>query len=285
MTYYYLAVRAYGDCLISLSLLRHLPAQTPLKILGTPITTRIARVVNFQQFPITEALADVAAFYDLRVRGPLRAANDLYALRRQLAARLARDDTVIFEHRDWRTSLIMPMGRGRSLEPPYGRSIYDDRHALLSGLFGTLPPLEPSLRLPRNAAHWVVNPGARQPVKALPPAVVRNVLAAAAERNVRVTLLDPELQHAAQAAHVSRYEPAPSLDHAVNLLRGADAYIGADSLFLHLAYFLHIPLFAIPRMTVPYFAPPGMIESCSFLPIADAMDPARFTAALEAAMA
>lgn len=283
MTWYYLAVRAFGDCLISLALLEQLPSSARVKIMGTPVTTRIARVMRLQRFPITEVLPDVAAFYDIRVRGPLHALRDLRDLRAQLGALLGPEDALILEHRDWRSRCLLPSGRGRYLEPPRTRSIYSDRHALLSSAFGALPPLLPGPAVSPAAARWVLNPGARQPFKALPPVVVQNVLAAAAARSARVTLLDPAREHAAAAAHADRYVPAPTLEDAVELLRGADAYIGADSLFLHLAYVLRIPSFGIPPTAAPYFAPPGMLESGSFLPIAEARDAARLMAALDAA--
>lgn len=291
MTRFYVAVRAYGDCLISLSQLRHLPPSSRLHVAGTPLTTRIATLMRLDRFPITEILPDVAAFQDVRVRGPFRAAEDLLRARRGLRRLLNRADEVIFEHRDWRNRLILPLGMPYH-EPDFGRSVYRDRHALLAALFGGLPPLEPVRPIGGLARRWLLNPGARQPFKALPSAVVRNVLACASARGASVTLLDPERQHEALAAQAGNYVPAPSLDHAMSLLQEADAYIGGDSLFLHLAYFLRIPLFAIPPTRAPYpvppgfleyFYPPGLVESGSFLGIDDACDARRLAAAVESA--
>lgn len=283
MTHHYLAVRAYGDCLISLCLLQGVSETAHVRILGTPATTRIAGLLGLRRFPITEILPEVAAFYDIRVRGPRHALRDLLVVRTRLGALLGPDDTLILEHRDWRSRWLLPTGHGRYCEPPRGRSIYADRHALLSSLFGALPALQPSRPIPHEAARWVLNPGARQPFKALPGAVVESVLAAAAARGARITLLDPAREHAAVAARADEYVPGPTLERAVELLRGADAYIGPDSLFLHLAYFLRVPLFGIPPTPAPYFAPPGMLQSGSFLPIADARDSARLIAALDTA--
>lgn len=273
MTAHYLMLRSYGDSVISLNLLSALPASCDVRILGTRAACDIAGLLRFSRFPIDPVLDDVAAFFDLRRAGPLRAMSELLQVRRRLKAVLQCGDDVLFEHADWRDRWILPDIAGtRSMRPSRHESAYEDRRQMLHRAFAVLVPLADAAAPRGPARTLVLHPGARVPFKRLPHSLVAAVVEQARDRGIEVSLIDPEASHAALAARVHHYLPAPSLQQAVAALRQADAYVGADSLFLHLAYHYGIPACALVAHEKVYFAPPGMIRQGRCPTFAQAVD-------------
>jgi hypothetical protein len=273
LTDYYTALRVYGDCLISLSLLDQIrePAHE-LIVLGTPVTQQVATLTGLTRHAIRHVLPRAAAFYDVKVQGPARALADLHAVRRQLAAMLRAGDRVLVEQRDWRNGLLAPGGLAAIQQPGKGASIYVDRAALLERVFG-MPVRLPTCRRPGpGGTTLLINPGARQAFRTLPRPVIEHVLAYARARELRVCLLDPHGLHGDLAPGVAHYEAQPSLERAVTLLREHDLYVGADSFFLHLALHFGVPLFALTPWTSFYFAPPGLYERDAHLTLEAARD-------------
>jgi hypothetical protein len=283
MTVHYLMFRAYGDCVISYGLLESLPAGATVRILGTGVAQRVARVLGATRHPVTTMLDDIAAFYDVRQSGPRRAMDDLRRVRRALAPMLAPGDSVLFEHADFRNWLLLPRMRGITvLEPQHGASIYQDRHRMLSAAFGPMPEPRPSPRPRRPVRSLVLNPAARLEQKRLPQGVVENVVSHASARGIEVILLDPEARHARLAARVREYVPQARFEADIAALRGADFYVGADSFFLHLAYQFGLPMLQIAPVRSQYFAPPGLVGMGGALTLREAQDPAIVGAALDA---
>lgn len=251
----YLMLRAAGDTVISLGLLESLPQEARLEILGTEAAAGLAATLRLQRFTITPILPDVAAVFDLKKAGPRRAVADAIKIRAALRARAAPGRQLFLEHRDWRNRWLVPGASYAVREPARGHSIYADRQAMLSRAFGVLAPLARA-PLPREVRRVVLNPGSRVPAKVLPAPIVESVVAYCEARNLELTLLDPARDHAALALRVN-YLPAPPLAEAIAALRGCDLYIGADSLFLHLAYRFGRPAFVIAQQPDLYFALPG----------------------------
>jgi hypothetical protein len=276
----YLSLLSLGDNLISLQLLRMLgPRAGDVVLVGTGLTYKVAELIGPAPCAFEQALPDVAAFYDLRRAGPRRALRDLRQVRRALRRFTAPPVSALFEKRDWRNPWIVPPPI-RRVEPEVGVSIYHDRRDMLIRAVGPLPEL-PSCRRPGRVRTLTVNPAARQSFKALPRAVLEAILAYTQAHDIRVCLLDPEESCAWARRRVHRYEARPSLTQAVEQLRAADLYVGADSFFLHLAYHYAVPFFALPPKPAPYFAPPGMIEQGHWLVLDEARVPAKLFAALD----
>lgn len=276
-------LRAYGDCVISLGLLEKLPKSAEVRIIGTDAAQHVANALSFDHYPIESVLSDVAAFFDVRRAGAARAISDLQKVRRALRHRLRPGDTVIFEQPDWRNRWVAPVVPGITTAEPFrGRSVYEDRRALLVRTVAELPAATASRRPTPPVRQIVLNPGARIKPKRLPPAVIENVIQYAAANAIEVCLLDPEEQHSYAAPNVAHYWSRPSLPAAIEMLRRADLYIGADSFFLHLAYYFQRPLFAIVPSPISYFAPPALQKEGGTLTISEAMDLHRMAAALDA---
>lgn len=262
---YYLAVRPFGDSLISLSLLNRLPGQiSRVHILGTPVTQQVAAATGLTRFPIRPALPGIAAFFDIRVRGVRHALDDLRRIRRHLADHTRPGDVLLVEQRDWRNRLLIPAGHAAVVEPARTVSVYVDRSALIESHFGARLTL-PTCRRPSSRPYTVViHPGARQPGRTFPQDMVESLMDYAKVKGLSVRLIDPDSSYSIFRQRAETYLPAPTLDEAIACLRASDLFIGADSFFLHLAYFYGIPLFGIGETARPYFSPPGMVEQgCS----------------------
>jgi hypothetical protein len=252
-------LRAYGDCVISYGLLEKLPASENIRIVGTRVSREVAEALAFSRYSHESVLDDVAAFFDVKQAGPRRALADLYAVRSVLREKLQPGDRVLFEHASWRNRWVLPSLPGIGvLEPGHGTSIYFDRREMLGRAFANLPDTPASRRPVAPIRNLVLNPGARLEYKRLPGVVVDNIVRYASERGIEVHLLDPEERHAHVAARVRSYRARPKLAEAIEMVRGADLYVGADSFFLHLAYRFDRPLFAIVPTDDPYFAPPSL---------------------------
>jgi hypothetical protein len=281
----YLAVRAYGDCLISLSLLHRLPNPPPgIEVLGTAVTERVAALTGLNRLPIRRTLADVAAFYDVKVRGAAQALEDLLHLRSELRRTMGPGDVLLVEHEDWRNHLLLPRRSGRYLEPRRQHSIYVDRARMLEVVFGVPLQLEPCRRAPPAPRSLLINPGARQAFRSLPAAVVNNLIDYAGRRGIPVRLLDPQASMEFLRPRVAGYLKSPPLEEAITWLREADWYIGADSFFLHLAYHYGIAPFGVTPWRSFYFAPPGLLEQEAHMLLDVASDPRALAAALDRAL-
>lgn len=274
-------LRAYGDCVISCGLLARLPASADVTIVGTRLTQKVAEILEFDRFPIRPVLDDVAALFDLKRAGPLRALADVRSVRRALREQLRPGDRLLLEHRDWRNVALRP-ARVAAFAPRRGSSIYADRLELLRQLFGDMPPW----RLCRKPADPIrtlaVHPGAREPFKRIPPRTVRRIVEHASRRGMAVSLLDPEGHHVDLAARVQCYLPRTSIEEAVSALRSSDMLVGADSFFLHLAYHFDRPLLALVPRPDPYFTPPGLAAAGGVLTLTEAAQPDRLERALDA---
>jgi hypothetical protein len=281
MKSYYLMLRAYGDSVISLGLLDKLPPGVGVVILGSQLSAEVARALSLTRFPIHQLVGNVAAFFDLKRAGPLNALMDLGLVRRALRDRLRAGDRLIFEHADWRNAAIAPPRIVRVV-PQTGGSVYVDRHNMLCRLFGDLPALDQCRRASIPVRRVLLHPGARQRYKRLPSSFVHRIVACAHRCGIDVCLVDPEAAHPDIAWRVSRYLVRTSIDEVVETLGGVDLYVGADSFFLHVAYHIGKPMFAIVPSANKYFIPPGLAETGGMLTFGEAAQPGRLEHALGA---
>jgi hypothetical protein len=282
VTTYYLGVRPFGDSLISLSLLHRLPPEVrDVKILSTPILEDVAAVTGLARFPMHQVLPHIAAFFDVRVRGPRLALADVRTVRRYLSRHLSRADALLVEQKDWRNGLLTPRGVAHALEPDHRDSIYADRQALIERHFGVRLLMAPSRRPSPKITSMMIHPGARQAARVFPGEVVDNLIAYARARQLRVCLIDPDGTFPSFQGKVSEYLRKPPLEDAIARLRASDLFVGADSFFLHLAYFYGVPLFCIAKVARPYFAPPGMLAQHGSVTLTAARDRPTLSAAID----
>lgn len=260
---YLVSTLAYGDCLITLSLLERLnPAAPDFQILGTTITSEVSALLH-TPLPVTELLKDRAAFYAITEYGPGKACLDFFSLRAALKQRCDRNDILAFERNDLRTRAVKPLGI-RAILPPQTHHAYFDRQALVRQLFDTAPEWEAMVK-PRAAIRSVlINPCARFGNRWLSPEIVENLIAIATQNHWALALLDPCGRYADYRHQVARYEHQTTLADAAALLQASDLYVGPDSFFIHLAYYYRVPLFGIYFAHYHDFLAPGMAELGNF---------------------
>jgi ADP-heptose:LPS heptosyltransferase len=271
----------HGDCVITLSLLSRLPPQAPaFEIIGTAATTRVSALLA-RPLPVTEVLPGMAALYTIRHEGWRKAAADFFTLRKALHARARPGDILAFE-RDLRRSRWLVPPRTILKFSPEHTSGYEDRRIWLQDLFGV--PLDWPARTGSSASvrRVAINPCARTPDRQLPAAAMESVLACAKRHSWKLTLIDPQKAFAEYRSRVSEYRDGMMpLAQAADLLRGADLYIGPDSFFLHLAYYLGVSPFGIFLPDWLYFLLPGSRESHAYCDFDQARTPGGLERALE----
>ncbi|KAF0999757.1 putative non-functional type II restriction endonuclease, partial [Helicobacter pylori 10700] len=98
---------ALGDNLITLSLLKEIAfkQQQPLKILGTRLTLKIARLLECEKhFEIIPLFENVPAFYDLKKQGVFWAMKDFLWLLKAIKKHKIKH--LILEKQDFRSALL-----------------------------------------------------------------------------------------------------------------------------------------------------------------------------------
>jgi hypothetical protein len=268
MLYVALAM-AYGDCMVSLSLLEQLPGSVrPYRVLGTEVTQRVSQLLR-KPLPVTVMLPDKAAFYTIKERGGVAALSDFITMRRFLASVAGPGDLLAFERQDWRNVLLKPAGC-EAIYAPRGDSAYVDRQALVRRLFGVA---EDWVRAPlpdRGVRSVLINPCARYRHRWLSDEILHNLFAIGERRGWTLVLVDPCAQYERFKGRVAHYVPRPALQSAAALLRAADLYIGPDSFFVHLAYYFRVPHFGFFYPDNLYFLTPGMVKLGNYCLFADA---------------
>jgi ADP-heptose:LPS heptosyltransferase len=143
--------------------------------------------------------------------------------------------------------------------------VYEDRRDVLNAVFGEAIALEGAQRRGEPPRTVTINPASRVAAKALSPRTLGSIVTYLRRRSIDVRLLDPERKHAALQPAVSEYHTDTTLEQAVALVESSDLYIGADSLFVHVAYQRRTPLLVLYNDTNLYFAPPGVAEQGTYL--------------------
>lgn len=261
---HFVCAMAYGDCLITLSQLEQATAsEDRWQLIGTGVTRRVSQLLR-RPLPVAELLADKAAFYTIKERGPAAAVSDFLRVRAELKKRCAPGDRLAFERRDLRNSALIPPGCS-GVFAPRSQSAYDDRRALVQALLGTTTDWAPVGAPALPVRRVTINPCARYRRRWLSRELIDNVVRLTQERGWQLTLIDPCGQYAAWASQVQTYLPRPDLTVAAQALRDSDLYLGPDSFFIHLAHYYRVPHFGFYYPDHQYFLTPGMRELGNFL--------------------
>jgi len=282
---YHLNLLSLGDNLISLSLLAKLRTKSGVTILGTALTERVAALVPHLDVPIIVVSDHVPSFYDLRKRGPRAAVVEMLELRRVITRLSGADDGFVFEKGGWRRHLLIGATGRRSWSPVRGRNVYEDRRDVLNAVFDEAIALENAQRLGQSPRTVTINPASRVEAKALSQRTLSTIVSYLRRRSIDVHLLDPERKHGALQHAVSDYQTGTTLEEAVALVESCDLYIGADSLFVHVAYQRRTPVLVLYNDTNLYFAPPGVAEQGSYLEFVGRMGEQELSAALDGQLA
>ena len=262
---YHLNLLSFGDNLISLSLLAKLRRKSGVTIVGTALTKRIAALVPGLDIPIIVVSDHVPSFYDLRKRGPRAAVSELLAVRHVLTRLSRANDGFVFEKGGWRRHLLVGATGRRSWTPVRRRNVYEDRRDVLNAVFDDAIALECAPRLDQAPRTVTINPASRVDAKAMSQRTLGSLVTYLRQRAIEVRLLDPDRKHADLQHAVTDYQTDTTLEQAVALVEDCDLYIGADSLFVHVAYQRRTPVLVLYNEANLYFAPPGVVEHGSYV--------------------
>jgi ADP-heptose:LPS heptosyltransferase len=186
-------------------------------------------------------------------------------LRRTITRLSGARDGFVFEKGGWRRHLLIGATGRRSWSPKRRRNVYEDRRDVLSAVFDEAIALESAQRLRQAPRAVTINPASRVNAKAISQGTLRSLVMYLRRRSIDVQLLDPEKNHADLRDTVSEYHTDTTLEQAVALVENCDLYVGADSLFVHVAYQRRTPVLVLYNETNLYFAPPGVADQGSYL--------------------
>ncbi|WP_187860508.1 glycosyltransferase family 9 protein [Helicobacter pylori] len=246
---------ALGDNLITLSLLEEIASkqQQPLKILGTHLTLKIARLLECEKhFEIIPLFEDVPAFYDLKKQGVFGAMKDFLLLLKAIKKHQIKH--LILEKQDFRSASLaafIPI----SAPNKEIKNVYQNRQELFSQIYGHVfdhSPYSMNLKTPKKI---LINPFTRSIEKNIPLEHLQIVLKLL--KPFCVTLLDFEERYAFLQNEAAHYRAKTSLEEVKNLILESDLYIGGDSFLIHLAYYLKKNYFIFFYRDNDDFMPPN----------------------------
>lgn len=269
---YLATLLGYGDCLITLSLLEKARERaSDIRLVGTGITQSVLGLISSPISLSMRLFDDVAAFYVIRERGLAAAGRDLAKFRAWAQKSLSRDDILLLENAIFFNPLLVPGVSAAVLQVPRTQGAYMDRELVFRPYLG-VQAFEPCAAPRRPARLLLINPSARARVRRLTANTVETALCAAAAAGAQVCLVDADGSHGQFKSRVQTYLLKPPLSESAAALKNADAYVGPDSFFMHLAYYYRIPFLGFFRPSNLYFMPPGTREQGNFILYPKAQD-------------
>ncbi|WP_367684188.1 lipopolysaccharide heptosyltransferase family protein, partial [Helicobacter pylori] len=225
---------ALGDNLITLSLLKEIAfkQQQPLKILGTRLTLKIAKLLECEKhFEIIPIFENIPAFYDLKKQGVFLAIKDFLLLLKALKKHKIKH--LILEKQDFRSFLL---AKFVSITTPNKeiKNVYQNRQELFFQIYGHVFDHSSYPMDLKNPKKILINPFTRSIERSIPLEHLQIVLKLL--KPFCVTLLDFEERYAFLQNEAAHYRAKTSLEEVKNLILESDLYIGGDSFLIHLAY-------------------------------------------------
>ncbi|GAA8454959.1 glycosyltransferase family 9 protein [Helicobacter pylori] len=227
---------ALGDNLITLSLLKEIvfKQQQPLKILGTHLTLKIAKLLECEKyFEIIPLFENVPAFYDFKKQGVFLAMKDFLWLLKAIKKHQIKH--LILEKQDFRSALL---AKFIPITTPNKeiKNVYHNRQELFSQVYGHVFDNSSYSMSVKNPKKILINPFTRENDRNISLEHLKIVLKLL--KPFCVTLLDFEERYAFLKDKVAHYRAKTSLEEVKNLILESDLYIGGDSFLIHLAYYL-----------------------------------------------
>ena len=272
---------AYGDNLISLSLLTKLKDKKNVKIIGTSLTQSIADFIPNLDIPIIRVSENIPAFFDVKKRGLISAIREVFDFIMNFSRHLNTEDVILFENRGFRSKLLSAYFTRNIIEPRRTSNVYEDRRDLLEAVFNEQVQLRDVTVLESLPECVTINPASRVKEKAIPSHVIGYVISYLKRNRIYVRLIDPEKKHFELRKLFDFYHVGTSLHQAVELVRDSDFYIGADSLFIHFAYYLDVPFLALFNKSNLYFSPPGVEKLKNYIESVSHISEKEFYSALD----
>lgn len=272
---HFLSWLAFGDCLISGSLLEQVEGlDKRARVVGTSITEAVFPLLRRPLAVDAMVFTGMPAFYAVRAHSPWTSIRHLQVASSWVGRNLQAGDIAVFENgASVRNAVICSRAACRRVEVPRMRGAYQDRYDCYSALLPGMQPFQPAALPDARATRLLVNPCARSRDRQLPIAMVERLLRRAAVKGVETVLLDVNGDFAVLREQVTLYAREPALADSVALLKSSDRYVGPDSFFVHLAYYFRVPSLSVFHRDNVYFMPPGAGEQQAYLYFDELDDP------------
>ena len=256
---YILSLLGYGDCLITGSIIENKRrAVVDVRLIGTRVSAESWSVLHAPIEPDEIILNNIPAFYVIKSKSLAKAYIDFRKTRAWVINNVQEKDTVIFEKApDLRNRLIMSGVDCEIVEIERRGGAYYDRSKALAPYYGLhqWPDCERLLNSPKTV---LINPDAREVKRQIHGAHLYIMAKAFKKLGARICLLDYNGAYRFCKDLADDYVFKPTLKDAVSVLKSSDFYIGPDSFFTHLAYYLKVPQLAFFWKDNTYFEPPGL---------------------------
>lgn len=258
---YYISLLAFGDNLISLSLLQQL--DTEVYILGTKHTKDVAELMNIQnnKFHIEVVFENIPAFYDIRKQGIWLAIKDFAKFIRFVKYNKIKE--LVFEKKDFRASIICFFTQATPyFSASLTTNVYERRKELIEKVYAKEIALSAYKFKISNPKIILINPLTRSETRNIRKDHLKNILELLNSYEYEVYLIDIEKRYEDLNMNVKYYLTDTTLQDLRFLLSISDLYIGGDSFLIHLAYYLKRNYFMIFYRDNDDFLPPNI--SCDF---------------------
>lgn len=260
-TTHFFLLQAYGDNLVTLSILNQLSDSPPLIVHGTKLTQIIAKILNVS-IEFHMVFDSIPSFYHIRQDGGLNAFISFFKLIHYINNTIPKGSQIVFEKSDFRLYLLKQLCPGYYFRAPFSKhNFYIDKATCFSNLLKT-PMLKFTQPLrPNNPKRILINPTGSRSIKNLSFSILNNIIEIITELNIEIDFIDYQNIYTLFEHKVSNYYTNTTLEEAVLLLRNVDAYCGPDSLFIHLAYNYEKPFFCFMNYESSYYLPPNSIDN------------------------
>ncbi|WP_104747933.1 glycosyltransferase family 9 protein [Helicobacter cetorum] len=246
---------ALGDNLITLSLLREIASkqQKPLKILGTHLTLKIAKLLECEKhFEIIPIFENVPAFYEIKKQGVFLAIRDFYSLLKTIKKYHIKH--LVLEKQDFRSSLLSKFIQVSTPSKEI-KNVYQNRQELFSQIYGHVFDSTQYFINSKNPKKILINPFTRENYRNISLEHLQIILKLL--KPFSITLLDFEERYLFLKDEVTHYYTKTSLEEVKNLILESDLYMGGDSFLIHLAYYLKKNYFIFFYRDNDDFMPPN----------------------------
>lgn len=248
----YVLLQAYGDNVISLSMLSRLGGK--IDVIGTRLTQEVARLLELEdKFNIHVLFDDVPGFYNVRKAGVFKALKDLNIFRTY--ARRNRSEGLVFEKDDFRAA-VLAFGLADYHASKVSSQVYINRKNLFEKVSNSTLALRPAVR-PQAVRKVLINPLARAGKRNIGDADLDAMLQVLKAQGLSIELIDHTGEFARYRERVDAYYGDTTLDALKALIKGCDFFIGTDSFPIHLAYYFEKAFCIIFNFEYFDFLPPG----------------------------
>lgn len=267
---YYVSLQAFGDNLVSISLLSQLDGK--VNIIGTKITENIINLVGLNdKFNIKVVSEDIPAFYHIRKYGVINAIKDVFSFRRNI--KNSNIKVLIFEKKDFRISLLTAGLNVKVYSSNNYNYVYNNRVDLIRNTYEKDVKLDYNINIKKEVRTVLINPVTRSERRDITKDNLYQVLSILKSHRIKVKLVDYSKEYSEFEGEVDQYFTNTTLEEVRDLLLSCDLYLGGDSFLVHLAYYYHKPYFIIFNYEYNRtFLPPFSQVNDNYIVISDSQE-------------